>query len=122
MSKVIHFEIPASNPEKIAKFYTEAFGWEIKQWEKEKYWLVMAGPKEEKGINGAIYKKDRMDETVNTISVLKLEDAMEKIKTAGGKITGEIMEIPKVGRFTYAEDPEGTPFGILQPSEEMADM
>lgn len=123
MAKVIHFEIPAGDPEKVGRFYQEAFGWEVKKYGDQDYWLVMAGPKEEKyGINGAIYKKDRMNQTVNTISVEKLEDAMEKVKKAGGKIDGEIMTIPKVGRFVYAYDIEGTPFGLLQVSDEMKNM
>lgn len=29
MSKVIHFEIPADNPERTIKFYKEVFGWKI---------------------------------------------------------------------------------------------
>lgn len=123
MPKVIHFEIPAGDPEKVIKFYKDAFGWEVNQYEGQNYWLVMAGPKEEKfGINGAIYKKDRMSQTVNTISVEKLEEAMEKVKRSGGKVESEIQDISKVGRFVYAYDVEGTPFGMLQVSEEMKNM
>lgn len=123
MPKIIHFEIPAGNPEKVGLFYKEAFDWEIKQYEDQDYWLVMAGPKEEKyGINGAIYKKGVMDKTMNAISVENLDKAMEKVKKAGGKISGKVMDIPKVGLFVYAEDVEGTPFGMLQVSDEMKNM
>lgn len=123
MSKVIHFEIPAGDPEKVGRFYKDVFGWEVKRHEDQDYWLVMAGPKEERhGINGAIYKKGEMDKTMNTISVEKLEEAVEKVKKAGGTIHGEAMDIPKVGRFIYAKDVEGTPFGMLQVSEEMKNM
>src|SRR5262245_17526251 len=30
---VVHFEIPADQPERAAKFYRELFGWEISRWE-----------------------------------------------------------------------------------------
>jgi uncharacterized protein len=122
MAKVIHFEIPAEDPEKVGQFYREAFGWEIRKWENQDYWLIMAGPKEEPGVNGAIYKKGQNDKTINTISVEKIEEAMEKVKKAGGEILGEVIDIPKVGRFIYAKDVEGTPFGILQVSDEMKKM
>lgn len=29
MPRVVHFEIPADNPEKVAKFYTDVFGWKV---------------------------------------------------------------------------------------------
>ncbi|MGZ7109599.1 MAG: VOC family protein, partial [Methanobacterium sp.] len=29
MSKVIHFEIPAEDPERAIKFYEDVFGWKI---------------------------------------------------------------------------------------------
>lgn len=122
MSKIIHFEIPAENPEKVGRFYTEAFGWEINKHAYQDYWLVMAGQKSEMGIDGAIYKKGEHTQTMNTISVDNLEEAMEKVKKAGGQIEGEPTDIPKVGRFVYAKDVEGTPFGMLKVSEEMKNM
>lgn len=122
MSRVIHFEIPAEDPEKVVKFYTDAFGWKIKQWSDQPYWLVETGLKGEMGIDGAIYKKDWMDLTVNTIGVENLEKAMAAVKGAGGEIVREPMEIPGVGRHTYGKDPEGNMFGMLQSSEEMKNM
>jgi hypothetical protein len=45
MPRVVHFEIPAQDPGKIAAFYNEVFGWEITKWEGggEPYWLVKTG-------------------------------------------------------------------------------
>ena len=116
MPRVIHFEIPAEDPEKIVKFYQDVFGWKISQWEEQPYWLVdtKGGEKEEPGIGGAIYKKDWMTSTVNTVGVEDVEDYLEKIKKAGGKIVREPMDIPKVGRYAVATDPEGTLFGVIQ--------
>ncbi len=125
MPKVIHFEIPAEDPEIIRRFYEGVFGWKITQWKNQPYWLVEAGAKKEWGINGAIYRKDetrQMDKTVNTIGVEDLEDYIKKVERSGGEIIGEIREIPEVGRFVYAKDPEGTLFGMLEPSEEMMKM
>ena len=32
MSRVIHFEIPAGDPERAANFYRKVFGWKIEKW------------------------------------------------------------------------------------------
>ncbi len=124
MAKIIHFEIPATDPEKVGNFYKEVFDWEISQYEGvSDYWLVMAGPKEEKyGISGAIYKRGANDKTINTISVEDVKEAMKKVKKAGGEILGEVMNIPNVGLIVQAKDIEGTQFGMLQVPESMKNM
>lgn len=122
MPRVIHFEIPAEDPEKIVKFYSEVFGWNIKRWGEEDYWLVDTGPKSEPGISGGIYRKDWMTVTTNTVPVDDVEAYLEKVKAAGGKVAREPMDIPQVGRLAYFTDPEGTLMGIIKPSEEMKNM
>jgi predicted enzyme related to lactoylglutathione lyase len=114
MPRVIHFEIPAEDPEKIVKFYSDVFGWKIEKWGKEPYWLVDTKKGEEQGIGGAIYKKDWMTTTVNTVGVDNVEKCLEKIKKAGGKVVREPVDIPNVGRLATAADPEGTLFGVLK--------
>lgn len=117
MPRITHFEIPAEDPEKVSKFYTDAFGWEIKKWDGPMpYWLVMTGPKSEMGIDGGIYKKDdKMKEVVNTVGVKNIKESVETVKKNGGTVMGEIQEIPKVGMFVYAMDPEGNKFGMMEP-------
>lgn len=117
--KVVHFEIPAENPEKLGEFYKQVFAWKIEQWGDTPYWMAQTGPKEEQGIGGAIYQKsaDR-NVTVNTISVENLEKYMKLIQESGGKVLGEIMDIPTVGRNVMALDPEGNLFGMIEFSQE----
>ena len=44
MSRVVHFEIPADDPVRAAKFYEDVFGWKIEKWEGPfDYWLVTTG-------------------------------------------------------------------------------
>jgi hypothetical protein len=33
MSRVVHFEIPADNPDRVAEFYKKVLGWNIQKWE-----------------------------------------------------------------------------------------
>jgi len=118
MPRIVHFEIPAEDPEKVSKFYTDTFGWEIKKWDGPMdYWLVMTGDKSKLGIDGGIFKLDgeMKKEVVNTLDVPNLGEYIEKVKAGGGKMEGEIQDIKGVGRFVYASDPEGNKFGMMQP-------
>ena len=33
MPRVIHFEIPADDPDRAAKFYGNVFGWKLDKWD-----------------------------------------------------------------------------------------
>jgi len=115
MSKVVHFEIPAENPERAIKFYEEVFGWEISNWGGPfDYWLVTAGDEEEPGINGAIMPKEQDDVVRNTISVDSFDEFAQKIVDRGGKMLTEKMEIPGMGFTGQFQDTEGNIMGIIE--------
>jgi len=58
VSRVIHFEIPASDPERASKFYQKVFGWKIEKWPgPTEYWLVNTGAEGTPGINGGLMKE-----------------------------------------------------------------
>ena len=117
MPKVIHFEIPADDTKRAVAFYEKAFGWKLYKYGNEQmdYWLVTAGDDKEMGINGALSSKDQIHPTtVNTISVESFEEAVEKIKEAGGQVLAQKMTVPQVGYMTYCKDTEGNIFGIMQ--------
>jgi predicted enzyme related to lactoylglutathione lyase len=120
---IVHFEIPATDVEKLKKFYSKLFGWKI---EKSPgpipYWIIEAVPTDEKGtplrpgVNGGMYKKDRPElKPVNYISVESIDEYIEKIKALGGKIVQPKQEVPDVGWIAIALDPEGNHFAMLQP-------
>ncbi len=114
MSKIIHFEIPAEDPEMAIKFYKDVFKWEIEKWEYGDYWLVSTGPDEEPGINGAIMPKESGDVVRDTISVNSYEEFAKKIEAQGGKMLTEKMTIPGMGFNGLFQDTEGNVFGIIE--------
>ena len=60
MNRVVHFEIPAKDIDKVVDFYKNVFNWEITHWEGQmEYWLVKTGEAPEMGIDGAIYKSGK---------------------------------------------------------------
>jgi predicted enzyme related to lactoylglutathione lyase len=116
MSRVVHFDIYADDPERAVKFYTEVFGWKVTKWEGPmEYWLVMTGPEDKPGINGGIGKReDPADRTINTIDVPSVDDFAAKITGAGGKVLVPKMAIPGVGWFALCLDTEGNKFGLMK--------
>ena len=117
MSRVVHFEIPADDPERATKFYTKVFGWKINKWEGGMdYWLVSTGDKSAPGIDGAIMQRSEMASTVvNSVDVPSVDDFIKKVTKNGGKVVTPKTPIPGIGYFAYCKDTEGNMFGIMQP-------
>lgn len=116
MGRVIHFEIGVDDVARAKKFY-EVFGWKITDagMPGAEYWLAKTGPDSEGGIDGAIMPREYSKVPVrNTIAVDNLDDMIEKVNAAGGKIDGDKQDIPGVGQYINALDSEGNQFGMLQ--------
>lgn len=113
MYRVVHFEIPAENPERAARFYREIFGWNIQNWGGPiEYWLAFTGSKDQPGIDGAITRAgDMVRTTTNTISVPSVDDFMKKVEAGGGKMLTPKNTILGVGFHAYCQDTEGNVFG-----------
>jgi predicted enzyme related to lactoylglutathione lyase len=55
MSRVVHFEIQASQPQVLVEFYSQLFGWSFNKWGgPAEYWLIETGPSDKPGINGGL--------------------------------------------------------------------
>lgn len=126
-NRVVHFEIEAQNLERAKKFYTQAFGWEMQQMGEDmgNYVLITTGDeKEPGGINGGMMKSlgDKKDLNAYScvVQVESIDDSMQKVKSSGGEVLGEKMEIPGVGTYVKCKDTEGNNFSLLQPPAENA--
>jgi uncharacterized protein len=116
MSRVIHFELAADDPERAIQFYEKVFGWKIQKWDgPQDYWLVTTGDPGTPGIDGAIMRRDpNMHAVVNTLGVTSLDESLAKVTASGGTVVAPRMTIPGVGYFAYCQDTEGNTFGIMQ--------
>ena len=125
MDRVVHFEIPAEDVERAKKFYSDNFGWKLNQLGADlgNYVLVHTGPTDDKGmpqgngfINGGLMQRDpSASSPVLVIAVADADKAVEKVKSSGGKLVGEIMDIPNVGRYARVQDSEGNVIGVIKP-------
>lgn len=124
MSRVVHFEIHAKDQDRLEKFYGEAFGWTMTHAGPEfgNYRVIMTGS-EPMGINGGMnavpnhapQEGQPINAFVCLIGVQDIVESVEKVKSAGGVIAENIMDVPTVGKLAYCKDPEGNLFGIIQP-------
>jgi hypothetical protein len=113
---IVHFEIPAKDPETLSKFYSEVFGWKFEKspMQEMDYWLITTGPRG-KSVGGGMYKKMAPDEGPrNYIGVDKIDKHIEAFKNAGGKELVGKMEVPKMGWSFIGVDPEGNAIAIFE--------
>jgi uncharacterized protein len=127
MDSVVHFEMPYGNPDRMAKFYEAAFGWETQKLGDEmgNYVLATTAESEENGtprepgrINGGFFPKKSDYPAQYPSVVIAVDDirvASTKIQKAGGKVLGEPMHIPGIGQYVSFTDTEGNRVSILQP-------
>jgi len=116
---VVHWELMSKDPEKVAAFYEQIFGWKIQQMPEMNYRLVETGGKG--GINGGIFKPEGQEPWPGNmtlyIDVDDLAAYRERILAAGGEIHVEEQEVPGMGSFTLLADPEGRMMGLWKQAE-----
>ena len=127
MNPVVHFEMPAEDRNRMAVFYQEAFGWKTQMLGPEmgEYVVVTTAESDAKpgapagAINGGFYLK-RPDWPAQfpsiVIAVDDVDSAMKRVVQAGGKVLGEPLEIPGVGRYVSFFDTEDNRVSMLQPN------
>jgi uncharacterized protein len=116
MSRVVHFEIQADQPDRAIRFYQDVFGWQFSKWDGPMpYWLIKTGPPEQPGIDGGLMPRDPQSLNANTIGVKSLDSMTASVEKRGGVIIVPRMPIPGVGWLAYFKDTEGNAFGMMQP-------
>lgn len=122
MSRIVHFEIPADDPERAIKFYEKVFDWQIEKWDGPiEYWLIMTGEEDKPGIDGGLARREDPTTGVeNTIDVKDLDTSLANVKANGGKVIRPRIAVPGVGWMAYIKDTEGNVFGLMESDLEAA--
>ena len=127
MDPVVHFEMPYEDRQRAAKFYIEAFSWQMNILGEEMNHYILATTTESNegvsatpgAINGGLYPKNPEWPAQFPSVVIAVEDiraSMQKVAAAGGEVLGEPMEIPGIGQYVSFFDTEGNRVSLLQPS------
>lgn len=125
MTRVVHFEIHADNPERAIRFYQSVFEWEFIPFPgTDEYWFIKTGEPGQTGIDGGLVRRrGPVDGTaviayVCTVSVDRLDRYMMKIRASGGQQAVAKRAVPGIGWHAYAKDTEGNIFGLMEPDED----
>jgi uncharacterized protein len=123
---VVHFEIPADQPERAVKFYRELFGWDIQHFGPAgaggiDYWYVKTVPTDDEGrptrpgVNGGLMARMMPGQVpVNYISVPNVDEFAGKAERLGAKVVVPKMPVPGMGWFAQLTDTEGNIFAIWE--------
>jgi uncharacterized protein len=118
MGRPVHFEIHASDPAKVARFYSEVFDWKITHLPELTYWLIDSGTGD--GINGGIVQRrgpapatdNPVGAFVCSMGISSVDEFVARATKAGGTVALPKMTIPGVGYQAYMKDPDGNIFGL----------
>jgi predicted enzyme related to lactoylglutathione lyase len=111
--KICYLEIPANRAEDSARFYSDIFGWKVR--ERGDGNLAFDDPS---GVSGTWVKEsDRTpDERTRTyIMVDNITESLKQIENAGGRVLTPRTDIgPNLGAFAAFTDPVGNEFGLYE--------
>jgi predicted enzyme related to lactoylglutathione lyase len=128
---VVHFEMPYEDRDRMADFYTQAFGWKMQKLGEEmgSYVIAHTAETDENNmvktpgtINGGFFpqKPDWPAQYPSVvIAVDDIKAAVKMVTDSGGEVLGEPMEIPGIGMYVSFFDTERNRVSILQPTGNM---
>jgi len=121
MPSIVHFDIPANDPERAKNFYARLFGWKFeKPIETMEYYLVDTEDLEGKsGTGGGLGKRGAPDQKiVNYIGVSSVDEYLIKVKELGGKVLMPKTAVPGMGYLATCMDTENNTFGLWEENKE----
>jgi len=122
MNRPVHFEIHATDPAKLSKFYADVFGWQITHMAAFDYYLINTGDNDGPGINGGFVKRmgaaaavgAPVNAFVCSLGVKSVDETVAKATAAGAAVALPKMPIPCVGWQAYIRDPDENIVGLHQ--------
>ena len=115
-NRIVHFEIPANQPEALVKFYTELFGWKFQKAPipGPEYWLCDTGS-DGPGINGAVMQRQNSQQPwMNYVDVASIDAAIDRATKLGAKVALPRTPVPGVGAYAAIVDPQGNICGLWE--------
>jgi predicted enzyme related to lactoylglutathione lyase len=120
VNRVVHFEIHATNPQRLAKFYADAFGWSVNHIPQFDYWILDTGTGE--GVSGGLLKRRGpaapdgapVNAFVCSLGVESVDDSFKKALDAGATEALPKHAIAGVGYQAYIKDPDNNIVGLHQ--------
>jgi uncharacterized protein len=126
---VVHFEIHASEPQKLIDFYSALLGWTFNQFGDTPYWTIETGEgaignvagTAGHGINGGLVGRQgprpELGAPVAGCNIVVGVDEVDPLMARGVELGGTealpATDYPGVGRVGYLLDPDNNVFGMI---------
>jgi hypothetical protein len=99
--------------ERAREFYTELFGWEIKEVPGIGYWMITTTG--EKAVSGGMMKRrDPRQTIIDYVGVSSVDEYIARVEELGGKVVVSKKALPGYGYFAVCEDMEWNVFGLWE--------
>jgi uncharacterized protein len=127
---VVHFEIHASEPQRLIDFYSGLLGWTFTQFGDMPYWAIDTGEGAigmdtlGNGINGGLTQRQgpapELGAAVNGADLVvgvdgSVDDVFRRGLELGGSEALPLADMQGIGRVGYLLDPDGNVFGLISP-------
>jgi len=109
---IAHIEIPSTDLDRSKDFLKKVFNWDFKPFGNG-YLLF----NNHQGIMAGLRKVDKVevgDSTVFHVSVDNIDETLNKVEVAGGKLKRDRTTIPAMGWYALINDPDGNTIGLYQ--------
>jgi predicted enzyme related to lactoylglutathione lyase len=126
---VVHFEIHASEPQRLIEFYSGLLGWKFTQFGEAPYWSIDTGEgaignaagTAGHGINGGLMPRRQPKPEIGAaavgcnlvIGVADVDGLMRRGIELGGTEAMAAEDMQGVGRVGYLLDPDNNVFGLI---------
>jgi predicted enzyme related to lactoylglutathione lyase len=111
--KICYLEIPADRAEDSARFYSDIFGWTVRERGDGNLAFDDTGSVSGTWVKAADRTPDERTRTY--IMVDDITESLTRIQAAGGKVLAPRTEIgPGMGAFAAFTDPVGNEFGLYE--------
>jgi predicted enzyme related to lactoylglutathione lyase len=119
IGKFVWHEQVSDDPKQAQDFYTQLFGWDAEVFKPGEidYTMISSGGQAHGGFSKAL-EGAPPPHWLSHVLVEKLEDTIEKAKSAGGKLAAGPFEMEEVGRVAILADPQGAYISTYQSADE----
>ncbi len=121
MPAICRFDLPASDFEKLKRFYGQLFGWKFTQDESstENWSIVLPEPDSCGEITGALVNRSAPDQPIGCyFSVPSVETASARIPELGGSVFVPKTAVAGQGYYACCLDPENNYFLLWEADRE----
>lgn len=113
----VWFEIPVTDLDASKRFYEEVLSISMTRNDDGPNPMVAFSNMDDAGVSGHLYpgkpSKSGSGNTVHLAVDGSLDDAMGRVKAAGGEVVSLVIPLPS-GHFVYVKDPDGNSIGLYK--------